>query len=181
MWLVFLTLILLTRFSQRGSLVSGGGSWADHMPCGCSGLISISRRWGWARHLPGGWPDGGLWSAGGKWTQRRAALAHAPIPDLTRPWTCCFYSPNNGWRPSMSSMRSRQSFWTYLVVLNSLASSFLTLQTVCLWHSKANSTHSFLMSSTLVNNVWHSTESFQLLSLSRLECPKAVFWVQLYS
>ena len=30
MWLVFLTLILLTRFSQRGSLVSGGGHLADH-------------------------------------------------------------------------------------------------------------------------------------------------------
>ena len=38
---------------------------------------------GWARHLPVGWPDGGPWSTGRKWTQRRAALAHAPIPDLT--------------------------------------------------------------------------------------------------
>ena len=83
MWLIFLTLILLTRFSQRGSLLSGGGQWADHVPRGCSRLISISRRWGWARHLPGGWPDGGSWSTGGKWTQRCAALAHAPIPDLT--------------------------------------------------------------------------------------------------
>ena len=83
MWLVFLTLILLTRFSQRGSLVSGGGQWADRVPHGCSRLIGISRRWGWTRHLPGGWPDGGPWSTGGKWTQRRAALAHAPIPDLT--------------------------------------------------------------------------------------------------
>ena len=61
MWLVFLMLILLTRFSQRGSLVSDGGQWADHVPCGCSKLISISRRWGW--------PDGGHWSTGGKWTQ----------------------------------------------------------------------------------------------------------------
>ena len=58
----FLILILLTRFSQRGSLVSGGGQWADHVPRGCSRLISISRRLGWARHLPGGWPDGGPWS-----------------------------------------------------------------------------------------------------------------------
>ena len=30
-----------------------------------------------------GWPDGGPWSTGGKWTQRRAAPAHTPIPDLT--------------------------------------------------------------------------------------------------
>ena len=36
----------------------------------------------WSRHLPGGWPDGGPWSTGGKWTQQRAALAHTPIPDL---------------------------------------------------------------------------------------------------
>ena len=74
MWLVFLTLILLTRLSQRGSLLSGGGQWADHVLGGCSRLISTSRRWGWARHLPGGWPDGGPWSTGGKWTQRCAAL-----------------------------------------------------------------------------------------------------------
>ena len=67
--LIFLTLILLTRFSQRGSLVSGGGQWTDHVPHCCSRLIGISRRWGWARHLPGGWPDGGPWSTGGKWTQ----------------------------------------------------------------------------------------------------------------
>ena len=37
---------------------------------------------GIARHLPGGWPDGGPWSTGGTWTLRRAALMHAPIPDL---------------------------------------------------------------------------------------------------
>jgi len=83
MWLVFLTLILLTRFSQRGSLLSREGQWADHVLCGCSRLINISRRWGWARHLPGGWPDGGPRSTGGKWTQRRAVPAHVPIPDLT--------------------------------------------------------------------------------------------------
>ena len=83
MWLVLLRLILLTGFSQQGSLVSGGGQWADHVPRGCSRLINISRRWGWARHLPGGWPDGGPWGTGGKWTQICAALAHAPIPDLT--------------------------------------------------------------------------------------------------
>ena len=45
--------------------------------------ISISRRWGRASHLPGGWPDRGPWSTGGKWTLRRAAPVHAPIPELT--------------------------------------------------------------------------------------------------
>ena len=69
--------------SQRGSLVSGGSQCADHVPRGCSRLMSTSRRWGWARHLPGGWPDVGPWSTDGKWAQRRAAPAHAPIPDLT--------------------------------------------------------------------------------------------------
>ena len=43
MWLVFLMLLLLTRVSQRGSLMSGGGHWADHVPFGCFRLISISR------------------------------------------------------------------------------------------------------------------------------------------
>ena len=56
MWLVFLALILLTRFTQQGSLVSGGGGQcADQVPHGSSRLISISRRLGWARHLPWGW------------------------------------------------------------------------------------------------------------------------------
>ena len=41
------------------SLLSGGGQWADHVPRGCSRFIGISKRRGWARHLPGGWPDGG--------------------------------------------------------------------------------------------------------------------------
>ena len=90
MWLIFLMLILLTRFSQRGSLMSGGGQWANHVPRGCSRLISISRRWGWARYLPGGWPDGGSWSSGGKWTQRRAAQAHGPKPDLILCPRCAF-------------------------------------------------------------------------------------------
>ena len=36
-------------------------------------------------------------------------------------------------------------------------------------------------SSTLTTNVWHSAESFHLLSLSRLELYKAVIWVQCYS
>ena len=34
MWLVFVMLILLTRFSQQESLVSGGGQWADYVPRG---------------------------------------------------------------------------------------------------------------------------------------------------
>ena len=83
MWFVFLTLILLTRFSQRGCLVSGGGQWAVHVPRGFSRLISISKRWGWARYLPGRWSDGGPWSTSGKWAQCHAALMHAPIPELT--------------------------------------------------------------------------------------------------
>uniref|UniRef100_A0A8C4QL28 Uncharacterized protein n=2 Tax=Eptatretus burgeri TaxID=7764 RepID=A0A8C4QL28_EPTBU len=74
---------IFPKFSQRGSLVSEGGQSADHEARGCSRLISMSRRWGWARHLPGGWPDGGHWNTGGRWTQQRAAPAHAPIPDLT--------------------------------------------------------------------------------------------------
>ena len=68
---------------QRGRLVSGGGQWADYVPRGCSRLINISRRWGWARHMPGGWPDGGPWSTGRKRTQQHAAPSHAPTPDLT--------------------------------------------------------------------------------------------------
>ena len=40
---IFLTLLLLTQFSQRGSFVSGG-QWADHVPRGCSRLIRISRK-----------------------------------------------------------------------------------------------------------------------------------------
>ena len=47
--------------------------------------------------------------------------------------------------------------------------------------SKANSTHGLLTSSTLIANVWQSTESFHLLALSRKQSPKAVFWVQSYS
>ena len=37
--------------------------------------------WGWADICP--------WNTGGKWTQRRAALVHAPIPDLTDRLTAC--------------------------------------------------------------------------------------------
>ena len=86
-WLVFLTLILLTRFSQRGSLMSGGGQWAHHAPRGCSRLIGISRRWGW--------PDGGPWSTGGKWMQLRTAPAHAPIPDQPEYVKCGFFLPRD--------------------------------------------------------------------------------------
>ena len=82
MWLDFLTLILLSRFSQRGSLVSGGGQWAGHVPRDCSMLNGISKRRRWARHLPGGWPDGGPWSSSENWMQRRAAPVHAPTPHL---------------------------------------------------------------------------------------------------
>ena len=98
MWLVFLMLILLTRFSQRGSLMSGGGQWVDHVPRGCRRLVSISRRWGWARCLPGGRPDGGPWSTDGKWTQQCAAPAHAPICDPT-------------WIPRTGELDSKREHW----------------------------------------------------------------------
>ena len=45
--------------------------------------------------------------------------------------TAC--TPNNGWRPSMSDMRSGPSLWTYLMLFESLA-SHLALQTV--WNTK---------------------------------------------
>ena len=41
--------------------------------------------------------------------------------------------------------------------------------------SQANSTHGLLTFSTLSANMCHSMESFHLLSLFKLECPKAVF------
>jgi len=46
--------------------------------------------------------------------------------------------------------------------------------------SKANSTHISLTSSTLIANKWLSMESFHILSLSRLESIKAVFYVPSY-
>ena len=52
-WPIFLKLILLTRFSQQGSLMSGGGQWANHVPCGCSRLIGISRRLRWTGTFQG--------------------------------------------------------------------------------------------------------------------------------
>ena len=63
--------------------MGGEGQQVDHFPRGCSRLIGISRRWGWAWNLPGGWLDGGPWITGGKWMQRRAAPVHTPISDLT--------------------------------------------------------------------------------------------------
>ena len=48
-------------------------------------VIGISRRWGWARHLPGGWPDRGHWSTSGKWKQRRTAPIFDMLPYLTGP------------------------------------------------------------------------------------------------
>ena len=42
--LIFLMLILLTRFSQQGSLVIGGGQQVDHVPPCCNRLTGISRR-----------------------------------------------------------------------------------------------------------------------------------------
>ena len=79
LWLCGHVTHLPDRFSQRGSLVSGGGQWADHVPRGWSRLISISRRWRWARHLPWGWPDGSPWSGRGC----SDALLRRMLPHLT--------------------------------------------------------------------------------------------------
>ena len=32
-------------------------------------------------------------------------INHLDSQQVTLPWTCCFYSPKNGWRPSMSDVR----------------------------------------------------------------------------
>ena len=60
----------------RGPMGQPHASWLQQI---AQHLIEM----GWARHLPRGWPDGGPWSTGGKWSQRRAAPVHAPIPVLT--------------------------------------------------------------------------------------------------
>ena len=76
-------------------------------------------------------------------------------------------------------MRSGPSLWRYLILL--VQSGILPCSPNSLpIKSKTNSTHCLLTSSTLVANVWLSTEPFHL-SLSRLECLKAVFWAQSYS
>ena len=85
---------------------------ADHVPRGCSRLLGISRRWGWARHLPGGWPDGGHCSTGGIWTQRRTALAHDPIPDLT--WSDMWFQRKHYWIFS-SIQYGHQTTWRQLL------------------------------------------------------------------
>ena len=41
---------------------------ANHVPRGRSRLMSISRRWGWARHLRSTCGDGGPWNTVRKWT-----------------------------------------------------------------------------------------------------------------
>ena len=52
MWLDFLMLILLTRFSQRGSFVIGEGQRDDRVPRVYSRLIGISRAWRMVRREP---------------------------------------------------------------------------------------------------------------------------------
>ena len=68
--------------------LSKGASWVEKAK-GMTACLVVAAGWsasqgdvGWARHLPEGWPDGGPWSTDGKWMQRRAAPAHAPIPKL---------------------------------------------------------------------------------------------------
>ena len=58
---------------------------------------------------------------------------------VTLPRTCCFNSPNNGWRPSISEMRSGLYLWTYLKLL--MQSGILPCSPNCLpLESKASST-----------------------------------------
>ena len=85
----------------------------------------------------------------------------------------------------MSDMRSGHSLSTYLVLLIQSGIPHYSPNSLPMT-SKTNSTHGFLTFYTLVANVWLSsgldwTASLHLLSLSRLECPKAVFWAQSYS
>ena len=158
-WLVFLTLILLTRFSHRGSLMSGGGQWADHVPRGCSRLIGISR-WIWVRHLPGGWPDGGPWSTGVKWTQRRAALAHVPIPDLTCPVQDDKIRMVSGFssRPLIDWFPSDQQCYE--------------LESVCSSHSQATDNKQFKILRLLLRNICGRCLSFTCFSpLTLTSCP----------
>ena len=83
---------------------------------------------------------------------------------VTLPWTCCLYSSNNGWRPSMSDLNSGPFLWKYLMLL--IQSGILPYSSNSLpTASKANSTHG-LLASTLIANMWLSAEHFHLLSLS---------------
>ena len=62
---------------------------------------------------------------------------------VTPPSTCCFHSPSNGCRPSMSDQRLEPSLWTYLVLL--IQSGILPYSPNSLpTASKANATHGFL-------------------------------------
>ena len=63
-------------------------------PCGgtarvlrcCARWSHVWRTWAWrAPCLSGRWPDGGRMNTVARWTRRRAAPAHVPIPDLTCP------------------------------------------------------------------------------------------------
>ena len=89
-----------------------------------------------------------------------------------------------GFRPSHSTLdmllilsqqwinrRSGPSLWKYLEYL--IQSGILPYFANCLhMESKAISTRGFLTSSAFVANMWLSTESFLLLSLSKLEYPQ---------
>jgi len=81
MWLVFLMPILLTRFSAREP-----HEWRRSIGQPCAlWLQQVDRHlkeMGMGQASAWGWPNGGPWSTGGKWTHQRAALAHASIPGL---------------------------------------------------------------------------------------------------
>ena len=69
----------------------------------------------------------------------------------TLPWTCCFYSPKNGWRPSMSEMKSGLPFWTYIVLM--IKSGILPYYSNSTYGIQGQ-LHTWLTSSTLRGNMW---------------------------
>ena len=72
-------------------------------------------------------------------------------------------------------------FFKSTTIFRSLFNQMTCFPNSLLMATKTNSTNDKLTSSTLAAIVWLSTKSFHLLFLSRLECPKAVFWAQSYS
>ena len=80
---------------------------------------------------------------------------------ITPPWTCCLFSPNNRRRPSMSDMTSMLSLWTYLVLL--IQSGILPYPpNSLLVASNTNSRHGFVSYSPLIT----TCDSHQNYSIS---------------
>ena len=67
-----------------------------HRVHGCVRWNPVWRIWAWrAWRLPGRWPDRGRRSTVARWTQRRAAPAYTPIPDIRPPtvWIARYSPP----------------------------------------------------------------------------------------